>query len=82
MIGSGMVGKGIKMINRSLYQCFNARVITPEIVCGKGYSIGVDQATLNIQELAIGLPLEPTVCQECADYDKMGPPVKEKDRGW
>lgn len=68
---------------RSLFQCFNARVITPDIVCSKGHPLSTkNKPTIATQRLISGNPLEPNICQKCKDYDEMGPPVPVKDRGW
>jgi hypothetical protein len=68
---------------RSLYQCFNAHVKDDRIYCSKGYNIGrAKDGTIPLVKLARGAPLEPSICQKCADYDEMGPPVPKEERGW
>jgi hypothetical protein len=68
---------------RSLYQCFNARVKGDRIYCSKGYSIGTAKdGAMPVVKLARGAPLELGVCQECVDYDEIGPPVPKEERGW
>lgn len=50
--------------NRSLYQCFNARVLIDKIYCAAGYrltQVSVD-GTININRLIRGTPLELTIC--------------------
>ncbi len=64
---------------RQLYQCLNAKVKTDTILCSKGHDLGRVK-TLN--DIKIGKPLELTVCEDCWDFDYMGPPVTKKYRGW
>jgi len=63
-------------MKRSLYQCFNAKVLGDEIYCDKGH------LSENILRLARGTPLELSICQTCSDYDEMGPPIPKDERGW
>jgi len=68
---------------RSLYQCFNAKVNGHMIYCSKGYKLRrSDDGHIGIKRLIRGAPLELSVCQSCADYDEMGPPVPKEERGW
>jgi hypothetical protein len=68
---------------RSLYQCFNARVKGNRIYCSKGYKISrANDGTISVVRLARGAPLQLEICQDCADYDEMGPPVPKEERGW
>ena len=68
---------------RSLYQCSHAKVKTDAIRCEKGHRIGSSKnGTIELARLKRGVPLELRICQLCADYDEMGPPVPEKERGW
>jgi len=71
-------------VKRSLYQCFNAKVKGDRIYCAKGYRLsGMSRGgTIYIKRLSRGDPLELAVCQECADYDEMGPTVPKEERGW
>ena len=74
-----------KKVVRSLYQCLNAKVCGGEYIsCSKGHSLfpSSSAGSVSIRWLALGKPLEMTVCNNCPDYDEMGPPVEEKDRGW
>jgi len=68
---------------RSLYQCLNAKVLNDRIYCNKGYKLRkTEDGGLNIKRLARGAPLKFLICQDCPDYDEMGPPIPEGERGW
>lgn len=69
---------------RSLYQCFNARVLEKRIYCAKGHMLDVSRAckTIAAVRLARGEPLELAVCQNCPDFDEMGEPLVRAERGW
>ncbi len=71
---------------RSLYTCQNAVVKGDVIVCDKGYrfegSLSTRDGNISVLRLQRGTPLEFTICQTCPDYDCMGDPVLEADRGW
>jgi hypothetical protein len=75
-----------KQPKRSLYQCFNAKVRGDRIECAKGHNLGYKygkiEDSLSIRRLIRGAPLELAVCQECPDYDEMGPPIPKEERGW
>ncbi len=71
------------MVKRSLYTCQNAVVKGNVIVCAEGYKLESGYArNMSILPLQRGAPLELTVCQKCLDYDCMGDPIPEKERGW
>ena len=65
---------------RSLYQCYNAKCGIDEIFCSKGHEFG--KSNCNVSSLKRGDPLEYTVCQECTDFEFMGPPIPKEERGW
>jgi len=70
---------------RSLYDCFHARVKNGRIYCDKGYRLRETagrNGALNVERLARGEPLILSVCQECADFESMGEPVLPEERGW
>jgi len=70
---------------RSLYECFHARVKEKRIYCAKGHPLqgkGERNGSLNIERLARGEPLIMSVCQDCADFESMGNPLPDKERGW
>ena len=69
---------------RSLYQCFNTKVLGDRIRCAKGHALSKTRGdgTIGVVQLARGEPLELTVCQMCPDYDEMGPPIPAHQRGW
>ena len=71
------------MIKRSLYQCFNAKVLSSELYCSKGHPFPLpNPGRIHIRALFRGKPLELVCCQSCPDFDEMGGPVKKEDRGW
>lgn len=72
------------MKKRTLYDCFHAHVNGSRIYCKKGYTLLAKSSNgyLDIRRLARGDPLALAICQKCADFDSMGPPVPPKERGW
>jgi hypothetical protein len=68
---------------RNLYQCFNAKVVSDRIKCLHGHFLGsAKDGSLALFPLVRGNPLECTSCQECMDYEEMGPSVPSSERGW
>jgi hypothetical protein len=69
---------------RTLYECSHARVKDRQICCDRGYPLSrhPGNGTIDIQQLAEGRPLAPKICRQCCDFDSMGPPVPEEERGW
>ena len=65
---------------RSLYQCFNTKVKGEKLYCSKGHEFPILKTS--IQALARGAPLIFSCCQNCEDYDEMGPPIPANERGW
>jgi hypothetical protein len=72
----------MKKKKRTLYECFNAKVDTKSIYCSKGYPLTPEQVNLHPVHLEKGEPLAPKICQQCINFDRMGPPVPEEERGW
>jgi len=72
-------GTGKLSDKRSLYQCSCAKVRGRKIVCSAGHELSLHASLL---ALARGAPLELSCCQNCEDYDEMGPPVPAAERGW
>ena len=72
----------MKKKKRTLYECFNAKVDTKHIYCSKGYPLTPEHANLHPVHLEKGEPLAPKICQQCINFDRMGPPVPEEERGW
>ena len=72
------------MVKRSLYECSHARVLGDRIYCHVGHALSTKSGngSLSIRRLARGEPLVLGVCQGCPDFDSMGPPVPEEERGW
>ena len=68
---------------QTLYECSHARVKDGRISCNKGYALSsqAGDGTIDIQQLAEGRSLAPKVCRQCSDFDSMGPPVPEEERG-
>ena len=69
---------------RTLYECAHARVNGESIRCCKGYPLNLRPGNghLDINRLARGQRLAFKVCQNCPDYDCLGPPVPPEERGW
>ncbi len=69
---------------RALYDCSHARVKGERILCRKDhpFSLKTDDGSIDVKRLARGEPLQLDICQGCADFDSMGPPVPEEERGW
>ena len=69
---------------RTLYECAHARVKGESIYCFKGYSLypRSGNGNLDIRRLARGQRLALSVCQDCPEFDLMGPPVPPEERGW
>jgi len=67
------------MNKRTLYECFHAKVKGQNIYCEKGRSFdtsGLMKRLIRGDTLAIG------ACQDCLDFESMGPPLVSQDRGW
>ncbi len=69
---------------RALYECSHARVVGERILCRKyrRFSQKTEDGSIDVKRLARGEPLQLDVCQRCADFDILGPPVPEEERGW
>ena len=69
---------------RTLYECSHARVKGECVYCFKGYSLFPRSGNghIDIERLARGKRLAYSVCQNCLDFDCMGPPVPPQERGW
>lgn len=69
---------------RTLYECSHALVQGRRIYCNKGYPLSLKsgEGSIDIIRLARGEPLALNICQQCGDFDSMGPPVPEGERGW
>ena len=66
----------------SLYECSNARV-KGRVYCSKKHRLSkLGDRKLNIERLVRGDPLIFLVCQDCPDFDCMGPPIPKEERGW
>jgi hypothetical protein len=73
-----------KKKKRTLYECAHARVGTGRIYCNQKYPLSQASldGSLDIRQLAEGRPLAPKICQQCINFDRIGPPVPEEERGW
>ena len=69
---------------RTLYECAHARVNGESIRCCKGYPLNLRPGNghLDISRLARGQRLAFKTCQDCLDFDCIGPPVPPEERGW
>jgi hypothetical protein len=69
---------------RTLYECLHARVNDGHIRCRKGYRLipKSEDGGIGVGRLAKGQPLAFLVCQDCPDFEGMGPPVPPEERGW
>jgi len=69
---------------RTLYECSHALVKGKRICCDRGYTLSSksEDGSLDVQNLAEGKLVAPKVCRQCGDFDSMGPPVPEEERGW
>ena len=71
-------------MKQTLYECSHARVKGNRVYCDKGHVLSSrsPDGTLDIKRLARGEPLRFEVCQDCPDFDSMGPPIPKEERGW
>ena len=69
---------------RTLYDCCHARVSGDRIHCYKGYPLltGTEDGSIDIKRLVRGQRLAFSICQNCPDFDSMGPPIPPEERGW
>ena len=69
---------------RTLYECSHARVCNSRIYCDRGHNLSEMSfdGSINVNRLVSGMPLALSVCQDCVDFDRMGPPVPGDDKGW
>jgi hypothetical protein len=73
----------IQLINaHTLYECFNARVRSKKIYCKKGHFLFVGLIQIGYDDLRLGEPLNCNACQGCRDFDYIGEPLPERERGW
>jgi hypothetical protein len=72
------------MMKRTLYECSHARVKGDYIRCRRGHWLipKSEDGSVGIGRLAKGQPLAFLVCQDCPDFDSMGPPVPPDEKGW
>ena len=68
----------------TLYECSNARVRGDRICCSQGHRLLPKSADgcIGIGRLARGNQLAFQVCQNCPDFDRMGQPVPQEEKGW
>ena len=69
---------------RTLYDCVHARVHGKRIYCDRGHYLSEVSCDGNlcIGQLESGMALALPVCQRCGDFEAMGDPVPEEERGW
>ena len=69
--------------DRTLYECFNAKVLGDLIYCKAGHRLGGYHDGIHIRRLIKGDPLRLSCCQDCHLFVQMDPQgYFEKDRGW
>ena len=73
-----------KAMQRTLYECFHARVNGDRIYCDKGHQLlkKSGDGSIGIGRLISGKQMGFQVCQDCPDFEEMGPPISPKERGW
>jgi len=69
---------------RTLYECSHAQVYGERIRCRKGHMLltRTEDGGIATSRLARGEPLAYGICQDCPDFDCMGPPVPAEEKGW
>lgn len=68
---------------RTLYECFNPKIMGNKIHCIKGHRLAkAGDGTTSTLRWIRGEPLAFMVCQGCPDFDFMGDPVLPEDRGY
>jgi len=72
----------MKKNKRTLYECFNAKVNSERIYCSEGYPLAKEDGSLDPSHLEKGEKLAIKICQQCAEFDSMGPPVPADEKGW
>lgn len=73
----------------SLYECAHALVLGDKICCEEGHNLDVRSnqimpvlGCISINRLIRGEPLCMEACQNCPDFERIGEPIKPKERGW
>jgi hypothetical protein len=69
---------------RTLYEYLYARVHGTLIYCYKGHPIATQTGKKSLQTnlLARGRRLAMAYCQRCPDFQSMGPPIPDEEKGW
>lgn len=69
--------------SNSLYDCFQAKVISKKVLCDKGHVLSGAWGSVSIIRVQRGDPLRLAACQGCKDYLEMdGGPVPGNEKGW
>ena len=72
-----------KRNERTLYECLHPQVWGKKIACAKGHPLGLrEDGSIDIRRLARGDRLGLKKCQGCPDFDSMGEPVPDSQKGW
>ena len=66
---------------KSLYDCQHARVSPEGVFCEKGYPFP-QKRRIPLKRVAGGEPLRSRICQDCHDFESMGEPIPEEDKGY
>lgn len=86
-IGKCLIKQGKKekvVAVRTLYDCSHARVCGSRNYCDKGYMLSraSRDGGISIDRMERGMPLGLAVCRNCIDFDSMGVPVADDEKGW
>lgn len=73
--------------DRTLYQCAHAIAKDDSITCAKGHALGATFVSAGVKGISLrrlirGEPLCLGVCQDCTDFDDLGPTPPKSERGW
>lgn len=68
-----------------IWQCLNARFpVTGKgrIICRAGHELPKIVDAENVQLGEVFGKKECLICYSCGDFDKIGPPIRKRERGW
>ncbi len=85
LVAGALVGKKeLQTKRRTLYECSHARVNGNRIYCRKEYPLSPRKkdSGIEVRRLARGEELALATCQNCHDFDGMGPPIPPDEMGW
>ena len=68
---------------RSLYECHEAKVIGPRIMCAKRHKLGAAvDGGIPLTRMKRGEPLQCVTCAGCLDFNRNGGIPAKENRGW